>query len=785
MRKPLSLARGALLVVVSPFLMLALCPSVYASTAYGTLNNFDCVNDTGVEAHGFEIELDDVHSTDITYTYDYNHYGVPKITQDNTDAAHPKVFVRYAATWTGSAWTAYTAIPSGPIAPTQGHQFTNPSVNFGGEHFGVGYYGSPTAVKYNWLIDDGTGNLVHGPPVYVATPTFVYNPPAAVPAFVQAVVVPPPPPAPPPKQFGEPTWVKAIKTTTHNANKVELGDLIDPDPDNPAAMNWANGEPAEVEMEWKLLQTEFANAANPKGVLQGADEDLPGGDEIITRRYEFYKYTGPIDAETGEAMADAVAADGIHGVGSVTYADYFDVNAGEWHTTTVDTSTLEVVGDFFGAQMSAFDAVPALGLIDHIPDGELNVAYADRTVVVPGADTPFHATTTGSLPDGTTLDEFTGVFSGTPITSGAFTFTVDAKDLFTDALLASKTYTVTIPADVAVTYTIATSASPAAGGTTTGDGVYNSGTPLTVVATHSANYGFVNWTENGVPVSDSAVYPFTVNGDRTLVANFVPTYTIATSASPVAGGSTSGGGTYNSGDSVTVLASANGGYNFVNWTEGGAEVSASASYTFTASANRTLVANFVGDILIVPREGGSTSATITAGQIATYNLQIAPSGFSGDVALSCAWQGTAPQGAVCRVDPATVSLDGINPAPLAVTVFTTGRATVGPQGPALPPASNPWARHAVPLLLGLMMLLLAIVAAASRRPAQSGMTTPALQWASLAAVMLAVALWAACGGGGNGGGSGNTGTPAGTYNLTLTATTGEVSKTSTLTLTVN
>ena len=50
-------------------------------------------------------------------------------------------------------------------------------------------------------------------------------------------------------------------------------------------------EPAEVEVEWKLLQTEFANAANPKGVLQGAAEDLPEGDEIITRRYEFYKFT--------------------------------------------------------------------------------------------------------------------------------------------------------------------------------------------------------------------------------------------------------------------------------------------------------------------------------------------------------------------------------------------------------------------------------------------------------------------------------------------------------------
>lgn len=526
MKKQYSRVGNALLVIVSPLMMLALSPSAEASTAYGTLNNFDCVNDVvvngnPVECHGFEIELDDIHSRDITYTYDYNHYGIPKITEDNTDPVHPKVFIRYAATRNSNGtWTAFTAIPSGPINPTNGHQFTNPSVNFGGEHFGAGYYGAPTAVKYNWLIDDGTGNLVHGPPVYVSTPTFTYYPPAGGQPLpqVQAVIVPPPPPAPPVLQFGEATWVKDIKTTAHNPNKVELRDLVDPDPDDPAAHNWANGEPAEVETEWRILQTEFANANNPKGVLEGVPEDLPGGDEVITRRYEFYKYIGPLDAETGEAMADAVAADGIHGVGSATYATHFDPVAGEWVVETVDLSTLEVVGDFFGAQMAGFDIAPALGLIDHIPDGELGVAYAERSVVVAGG-AAFLATTSGSLPDGTTLDEFTGIFSGTPTATGVFTFTVDASD--TGGAAVSKTYTVTIPDGVPVSSTIATSALPVAGGSTTGGGVYDNGTPVTVIATHDAGYAFVNWTEGGVEVSASAVYPFTVNADRTLVANFI------------------------------------------------------------------------------------------------------------------------------------------------------------------------------------------------------------------------------------------------------------------------
>jgi len=591
MKKPLSSV--GLAVLFGVISMFALLPSTDASIAYGTLNNFDCVNDTGVETHGFEIELDDLHSTDITYTYDYNHYGIPKIREDKTDPAHPKVFIRYAATkLSDGTWSAYTAIPAGPITPTDGHQFTNPNVNFGGEHFGAGYYGAPTAVKYNWLIDDGTGNLVHGPPVYIATPTFTYYPPAALPAQVQAAIVLPPPEVPPVLQFGEAMWVNDIKTTTHNAEKVELRDLVDPDPENPDAKNWANGEPAEVESEWRILQTEFADAANPKGVVEGVPQELPEGNEVVTRRYEFYKYIGPIDAESGEAMADQVGPDGIHGVGSVTYNHHWDPVTGEWVEATTNLSTVEVVGDFIGAQMSGFDVAPILGLIDHIPDGELGVAYANRTVVVAGG-AAFFAATSGSLPDGTTLNSLTGVFSGTPTVAGVFIFTVDASD--TSGAAVSKIYTVTIPAaegEPVTTSTITTSASPVAGGSTIGDGMFENGTPVTVVATHSPGFAFVNWTEGGVEVSASAVYPFTLNADRQLVANFVPTYTVTTTASPTTGGTTSGDGTYNSGDSVTVVASENAGYNFVNWTEGDAVVSASASYTFAASANRDLVANF-------------------------------------------------------------------------------------------------------------------------------------------------------------------------------------------------
>ena len=145
------------------------------------------------------------------------------------------------------------------------------------------------------------------------------------------------------------------------------------------------------------------------------------------------------------------------------------------------------------------------------------------------------------------------------------------------------------------TYTITVSANPTAGGTVTGGGSYNQGANCTVTATANSGYTFTNWTENGSVVSTQANYTFTVNGNRTLVANFQAqpqSYTITVSANPANGGTVTGGGSYQQGQSCTVHATANTGYTFTNWTENGTVVSTQANYTFTVNGNRTLVANF-------------------------------------------------------------------------------------------------------------------------------------------------------------------------------------------------
>jgi hypothetical protein len=574
--------------------------SVRASIAYGSINNFDTVNDTGHDCHGFEIELEDCRSTDISYTYDYNHYGTPNITQDDSIAGHPKCVIRWESKKNlDGSWAAFTAIPGGPIAPTNGHMFTNPAVNFGGEHFGVGYNVAVGAIRYNWLIDQG-GVLVRGGAVQVSTPTFTYFPPAAgaVPA-VQAVIQPPPPPAPEPKEFGKAVWVKEIRTTTHNNNEVKLRNLLSDDPEDSNDKNWRNGEPDEVETEWQVLQKDYHKADAPNNELAAAAEELPNADEVVTRRYEFYKYTGPLDIETGEAMAQSVAADGIHGVGVKL------INGVE-----VDLSTVEIVGAFTGSQMAAVDADAPVGLIDHVGEGEVNAPFAARTVVVQGT-WGFTSTITGALPAGMDFDDVAGVLSGTPVQSGEFIFNITADDGLNPEV--SKTYTLRVAAEglaLPPASLVDTSASPPGSGTTMGDGSYARGSDATVTANAADGFHFVNWTNNGKVVATTASHTFTIDVSNSLVANFsnLPRWTVATSASPVEG-DTSGGGLVDNGSSATVVASPNAGYSFVDWTEGGTQVSTSASYTFTATAHRALMANFV----VTPTYAVSVSANPVAG----------------------------------------------------------------------------------------------------------------------------------------------------------------------------
>jgi NOL1/NOP2/fmu family ribosome biogenesis protein len=202
-----------------------------------------------------------------------------------------------------------------------------------------------------------------------------------------------------------------------------------------------------------------------------------------------------------------------------------------------------------------------------------------------------------------------------PYTVYTGTVTTGATDTLRTALTDNYVWTFTTIPYVTV------SSAPVAGGITTGTGPFAQGSAATVTATPNTGYVFGNWTENGTVVSKSSSYLFTIAGNRTLAANFAKVsagnFAVVLSSLPLAGGTTSGAGSFSSGSSVTTTATPSAGYTFVNWTNNGAVVSTSSSYQFILTKNTALVANFklipASQFAVVlsssPAEGGTTSGS--------------------------------------------------------------------------------------------------------------------------------------------------------------------------------
>lgn len=162
--------------------------------------------------------------------------------------------------------------------------------------------------------------------------------------------------------------------------------------------------------------------------------------------------------------------------------------------------------------------------------------------------------------------------------------------------------------------------------------------------------------------------------------------------------------------------------------------------------------------------GGSGSLTLAAGANGSYTLTIGGAGVAGTASLSCTG---APTGATCSV-PATVSLNANTPSSITVSVTTTSRSAL------LMPIERTPGLPILGIVLGIGMIA-APMALAKRWKTRIG----------FASLVMALGL-CACGGGGpsSGGSSNPNGTPAGNYQLIVTASSGSTTQTTNLTLTV-
>jgi hypothetical protein len=114
--------------------------------------------------------------------------------------------------------------------------------------------------------------------------------------------------------------------------------------------------------------------------------------------------------------------------------------------TDSTTPTAQTATQSFTLTIAA--AVPTLQITTStIPAGQVNVAYSTQ-FTASGGTTPYTwSLSSGALPAGTSLASSTGIFSGTPTTSGSFTFTVKVTDSTTPtAQTATKSVTFTVAA---------------------------------------------------------------------------------------------------------------------------------------------------------------------------------------------------------------------------------------------------------------------------------------------------------------------------------------------------
>jgi len=168
---------------------------------------------------------------------------------------------------------------------------------------------------------------------------------------------------------------------------------------------------------------------------------------------------------------------------------------------------------------------------------------------------------------------------------------------------------------------ITVTATPANGGTVTGEGSYLYDSECTLTATPHTGYTFINWTLDGNVVSTNPSYTFTVTEAATYVANFqIQSFQITANVSPLNSGTVQGAGTYDYGQTCTLTATPATGYDFVNWTMDGTVVSDAAAYSFTVTEAATYVANFqIQSFEIAASANPSDGGTVQGAGTYEYN----------------------------------------------------------------------------------------------------------------------------------------------------------------------
>lgn len=278
------------------------------------------------------------------------------------------------------------------------------------------------------------------------------------------------------------------------------------------------------------------------------------------------------------------------------------------HTVTTSVlpdvgGTVTGAGPYFYGDTAILTAIPATGYAFTHWSGDatgtvnpLGVpVYSDKNITANFSLTYTVTTSANPVAGGTVtgggiyVSGATATLTATPAAGYVFTgwsggATGTTNPLAIPAISSDKNIT----ANFAPTYTVTTLANLAAGGSVTGGGVYTSGDPATLTATPAAGYAFTGWGGDVTGTANPLVV--TVDSDKNVIANFIPTYTVTTSANPATDGTVTGGGTYNSGASASLTATPAKGFEFTGWSGGATGTTNPLAITVDSDVN--IIANF-------------------------------------------------------------------------------------------------------------------------------------------------------------------------------------------------
>lgn len=223
-------------------------------------------------------------------------------------------------------------------------------------------------------------------------------------------------------------------------------------------------------------------------------------------------------------------------------------------------------------------------------------------------------------------------------------------------------------------FTVTLAADPAEGAVLTGSGEYLEGDEVIVKAEPAPGWEFVHWTQDGEVVAETQEYSFTVQGRTDLMAHLRPlTYPIAVDTRGN-GSAVSPSNAVHHGESVTLEAIPDPGFEFAHWEEAGEVVSTEAVYTFSVDAARELTAVFVPIKyefdLKVQGKGGRVKESWSFDPVRVTLEAIAQEGYEffgwvdldtqqeigTKAVMTLAWKG--PRKIMARFRPQLISVDG-------------------------------------------------------------------------------------------------------------------------------